>query len=341
MKLTSVLMCAAALLARTAPALACGAQDEPYYEPSEQGPNGGSVPLNAPLVIVLSESTGGPAEPHLNPIMSLRVHGTDEAVQLKATGSAPRLAWVPEQPLAPVTTYEAHFSTGYEGAPKSTWLFTTGEESAAPLSLEGPLVATLEQGREPAIVCPPGNCGCSQGDCMAACRNGSPEPVTQVRVKLPRVSGGFAPRVGTLWLTDERPYDFTEPTHGAPSANGGHVVSLADVVTFDHDGRPTKDVVMTLPEEAEPYRPCFALRVTDERGDSAFADSFCLNQTFPLASPEVDSSEDEAVVDRSSDTSSACSMGGASPGGATLGTALALAVAALVRRRRFHGALGQ
>jgi hypothetical protein len=58
-------------------------------------------------------------------LLTLLVRGTAEAIAVRAIGIAPHLVWVPEEPLEPGTSYEAHFNTGYEGRPDSIWEFTT------------------------------------------------------------------------------------------------------------------------------------------------------------------------------------------------------------------------
>ncbi|RYZ03418.1 MAG: hypothetical protein EOO73_27875 [Myxococcales bacterium] len=319
----------AALCAHSAAALACGATNEPFYVRSEQGPTGGDVPLNAPLVVELTESTDGPAEPHLSPRLTLVIQGSGEAVELGPAGSAPHLMWVPVESLSPSTTYEARFNSGYEGEPDHSWEFTTGRERQAPLSLEGKLEVTLETAMEPSIVCPPNRCVCNVNDCLAACRSGAPTPVTRARVKLPRALSGFGRRAATVWLTDGTPYDFAESTKGGPDSEP-HEVSLGEYATFDDDGN-AQDVRITVPEEAAPYRPCFALRVSDDRGDSV-EDSLCLSEAFPLADEPAPATGQEEAQEPST-TSSACSFGIASSPSSQVALAL-LGLLTLVRRRR-------
>lgn len=330
MRLVSAVVGSAMLLAHSAAALACGEADEPYYVVSEQLPSGDGVPLNAPLIVDLEESANGPAEPHLSPSLTLTVDGSDDALELKAVGREPHLVWVPTQPLAPNTNYEAHFNPGYEGLPDSIWNFTTGDETTPPIALEGELSATLERGIDPTFECP---------KCFGDCTQTGQRDVTHALVTLPRVKDGFVGYSGQLWLTDNTPYDFSEPTKGESGPNLGHVVSLEATVSFDDDGKPLLPVQMTLPEEDEAYRPCFALRVFDERGDTAIAESFCLAETFPRSSPDSNPVDDEPVLtDHESSTSAGCSFGVASTSDSSAAFAL-LGLAALTRRRRSRSAL--
>lgn len=182
MRIALSLLCSAAVLARSASLLACGASDEPYYAVGEQLPIGEGVPLNAPLVVELAERANGP-ESHLNPRLSLAVKGTDEALELAPLGSAPHLVWVPLQPLAPSTAYEARFNTGYEGAPDHTWQFTTGDALTSTVAIDGELQVTFEAGADPIKEC--GN------NCGTDCKEVGKRAVTKARVRLPRASLGF------------------------------------------------------------------------------------------------------------------------------------------------------
>jgi MYXO-CTERM domain-containing protein len=242
------------------------------------------------------------------------------------SGSTPRLVWVPRQPLTPSTTYEASFNTGYEGAPDHVWQFTTGQTTTPPIALEGELSAELVPGIDPILDCP---------QCSGACVQTGERNVTKALVRLPRVKGGFAGRTGHVWLTDDTPYDFREPRKLPPLPNEQHLVSLSSFVVFGDDGLPTQDVLITLPEESEPYRPCFAFVVSDERSEGAFAEPFCLDEAFPLSSAQPETVSDEAVT---GGDSSACSFGVASSRRAYAAFAL-LALAALTRRRRSKIAL--
>jgi MYXO-CTERM domain-containing protein len=299
------LFCGVALLAHATSALACGATAEPYYVPSQQGPTGNDVALNAPLVVDLSERADGPAEPHLNPRLTLTVEGTDEAPELTRIGSAPRLVWVPQAPLAPSTTYEAHFNPGYEGHPDTIWRFTTGQELTPPVALEGDLEVTFEAGTEPLKEC--GN------NCGTDCRQVGTVGVTKARIRLPRAVLGFPRYHAEVWLTDDAPYDFSRgPRRG--------LVNLSTWISYDERGQPTEDALFTVPEEEQAYRPCVSVRVVDERGDAAVAPSFCAERVSTFAKG-----------------GSGCSFGVARAPSAA-GALLLVGLALVTRRRRSRNA---
>lgn len=319
MKLALALLASAGLTSHVAVALACGASAPPYYVVASQLPTGEGAPLNTPLVVELTESADGPVYDAINPTLTLSVKGNDEALEVKAVGAASRLSWVPVEPLEPSTEYEAHVNLGYEGHADTIWTFTTGDVTAPSLALEGELEATLEAGREPILQCD--RCG---GPCTDT---GEEREVTWANLTLPRVKDGFSGRRGEVWLTDDTPYSFTSDEKPAASETDTHLVSLSTFVLFDDDGKPTQNVRLTLPEEAEPYHPCFVLRVFDDRGDTAISEPLCLEASFPTVDPEP------VVTDRESNTSSGCSFGVNSPTGASSLLA-ALGFVALLRRRR-------
>lgn len=326
MKLAGWLLLGAALVARSTPALACGASNPPYYVVSDQAPSGEDVPLNAPLLVELAESADGPVYPEISPSLVLTLEGEGEAVPLVAVSRVPHLAWVPSSRLQPGKTYEAHYNPGYEGHPDSIWQFTTGDSVKPAITLEGSLQATLEPGSDPILEC--STCG---SDCVEKGRR----PVTQARLRLPRVASGFDPRRGELWLTDDSAFTFPAPDQDSAPSTEGHTLALVTSVTFDAEGYPTSDILVTLPEEDAPYRPCFALRVTDGRGDRATAEPLCLAETFPNqgASPPQDDTQEPVLGNGASNTSSACAFGRERLGASSALGALLLVGAAALRRR--------
>jgi len=314
-----------ALAAQSAPALACGASAPPYYVVASASPSGDDVPLNAPLLVELAESADGPVYEEMSPRLVLTIKGDDRALPVLAGGLAPHLVWVPSEPLLPNTISEAHYNPGYEGHPDRIWQFTTGDSVTPPVALEGALRASLEAGRDPILEC---------SDCGASCVEKEQRAVTKARLRLPVVKDGFEPRRGELWLTDDTAYDFALPDKDSAPSTEGHVVALVTSVAFDAEGKPTGDVLVTLPEEDEPYRPCFALRVTDARGDQASAEPLCLTESFPAADTESD--PPPVVTDREANTSSACAFGTKKSGHGSLLGALLCVGAALLRRSPQH-----
>ena len=316
---------AALVLGRVAVAAACGASAPPYYIVDEAAPHGPDAPLNTPIVVTVKEGEDGPVVTELAPSLVLMMLGDEQALPLKPLLGAPTLAWVPLAPLAPNTTYEAHYNPGYEGIPDSVWQFTTGDSQTPPLALSGKLSVTLEEGID-TFYTAPSRCGSVPTDTEE-------RRVTKARVKLPTISGGFPRRFGELHLTDERAYEFAEPSKTAADPNEGHLVSTSAYVSLDEE----QQMLITLPEEEQPYRPCFAFRATDGRGDQVVAAPFCLDQPFPLpAEPEPEpTSAAPVVADDDLHTSSACSFSvPRAPRGSLFVIAVAgLALATRVRRR--------
>jgi hypothetical protein len=99
--------------------------------------------------------------------------------------------------------------------------------------------------------------------------------VTKARVKLPRLSGGVPGKFfGTLAVTSDQPVDF----HRGPDLEDP-LVSLEQVIEFIPG--EVHQALVTLPSEDAPYTPCFALQVSDDRGNTVVAKSLCLDDTFP------------------------------------------------------------
>lgn len=318
---------AAVLLGHAGAALGCGVSPLPYYVVDTEWPTGDAVPRNAPLVVELAAQVDGPTNAVLNPKLVLTLRGEAVEIPTRALGAAPRLVWIPNAALAPDATYQAHFNSGYEREPDTMWEFTTGDAVAEPLSLQGKLVVTLESGTDPIVEC---------GLCGTNCVEKGQRLVTKARVKLPVVQDGVGARSGELWLTDDTPRDLSLPEKAdVASAPEVHLVSLASYVSFDDAGLATRDVLVTLPEEADPYVPCFALRVTDDRGDSAVAESLCLNRQFSSRSTESDGLDRDPGDGEQASTRSGCSFAPASSQNARGSSVLALACAMAALRRRF------
>lgn len=322
-------------LGQSRDAEACGASPTPFYVVASQAPAGKGTPLNAPLVVLLREEPTIPEGPQLAASLTLTKQGADEAVALRALGYGLEQAWIPVEQLEPETTYAARFNTGYEGIPDTTWTFTTGTEATPALSLEGALQATLEQGMGVFQSCPPNACpcGCSDADRAASCTS-LEIPVTRARVKLPRAVDGFAGRAGTLYVTDDKPYDVSPPAKTAPEPYTGQNVSISQFVNLD-DANVT-EVVIDLPEEDLDYQPCFAFSARDARGDQATIESVCLDEVVPgYAQPSAnpDNGDDVAIDDvDTTSTSEGCSLSAAPSGN---GAWLALvALLSVVRRHR-------
>lgn len=334
-----VLACGvAARLLQSASVLACGASAPPFYVVKEQAPTSAAAPLNTPLIVTLIEDADGPVVESFNPTLTLTRGRADIGIELKALGAPPTLVWVPVEPLAPGTLYVAHFNPGYEGIPDSTWSFTTGTESTPPLSLEGELEVTLESAVEfvPTSPCIPG-CG-NAGDCAGA---GTSEfvNVTKARVKIPRAVDGFAQRTGAVWLTDDKPYDFSPISKTGPLPYEGTNVSILSFA--DLDDPSVTEVLITLPEEQTPYEPCFAFAASDARGDRAISKPLCLDRPIMPVANEGDAVSDPATPDglandiQKPGTSKGCNVGRPASGNGTwLGLVVPLAMIRGRRRRR-------
>jgi len=304
------------VLGRTLPLLACGATPPPYYVVDQQAPSGTDTALNAPVVVTLKANPDGPIANALEPTLVLNQSGQQQALPVRALSGPPDLVWVPLSALAPNTRYEAHYSPGYEGIPETTWQFTTGESQTPALALEGALEVSLEAGLDPVSDCTKAN------ECGGGCIEKGQRSVTKARVKLPSSVGGFPKRRGELHVTDERAFDFAPVTKTRPDPNEGHLVSLSAYADLETD----HEILLTLPEEAAPYRPCFAFRATDARGDEALSVPLCLSQTFPAPAEPEDSS-----------ASVSCSFA-APAGGSSFALAL-VGLSTLIRRRRARNRL--
>lgn len=273
----------AAGLAATRPAEACGALPEPWYTVDKQTPLGEGVLLDAPIVVELKETQVNTTEATIADFqLQLQVVGADVSTTLSPrwSGGRNRVVFVPSRPLNPQSTYRAVFSTGQtlldgsEGPVPAgaTWEFTTGTAHSEPLALDGELQVSLEAGLDPTYTCTDTSCG-------PLCNESGKVSVTKARVKLPRLSGGVPGRFfGTVALTSDTPYDFTPPSKGSPEPESP-VVSLQQPVEYVNG--EAMSALITLPSEDAPYTPCFALQVSDDRGNSVVAKSLCLDDTFP------------------------------------------------------------
>jgi hypothetical protein len=261
----------AAGLTQSELALACGEASPLYYEVNAKAPIGVGAPLNAPIVVKLSGSPVDVSSPAVvnTPSLTLTKAGAAAALDVKPVGFPAAPIWVPVALLEPTTSYEAHFNSGYAGVPDTTWPFTTGTESAPVFSLTGQLEVSLEPGTDMLLECIT-NCG-------FPCTNKGEIKVTKARVKLPRASGGFAERSGTLWLTDDKPAEFFERSKTGPEPYRGNNVSLASYVNLEDPS--VTELLVTVPSEALAYKPCFAFVASDARGDQASVEPLCLDAT--------------------------------------------------------------
>jgi MYXO-CTERM domain-containing protein len=183
--------------------------------------------------------------------------------------------------------------------------------------------------------CAPG-CG-NEGDCAGAGHNELVN-LTKARVKLPRAVYGFAQRTAQIWLTDEEPYDFFAESKTGPVPYHG---TNASTLTFaDLEDPSVTEVLVTLPDEEAPYRPCFSFIATDARGDQAVA-QLCLDTLFPMATNSDEPNTSGAggshdgvgddVKQPSSRTSTGCSVGTDGAGGSKW--LFAVGAFALIRKR--------
>lgn len=322
--------------------MACGPLPPPYYVVDQQSPRGSEVPLNAPLQVSLQEheQAGDPGVLPLNPTLSLVRTGSDTPLDLSVVSYAPRLAWAPKTLLEPHTSYTASLTLGYEGVPATSWEFTTGGGMAESLSLDGELSVTLEGGTRPIEQCGP--CG---NDCTAQ----GERAAILARIKLPRARGGFAPRAAWVWLTDEKPYDFSRVDKGGPEPYHGSNVSIGSMVELgDDEASPGGEaqILLEVPQEQTPYRPCFAMSASDARGDEVVAEPVCLGPFPEAARPSTGDAGAGAGAGaaggpgapndagaRESRTSSACSNGPSPVGAHHTATITALFLGWALRRR--------
>lgn len=323
---------------RCGAALACGMAPTPYYVVEQRAPTGATAPRNAPIVVQLKEDPNGPAVDTFAPILTLTKAGSDVPVELRSLGGRPTLVWVPTASLEPDTAYEAHFNPGYEGIPDTTWTFTTGAESTPPLSLEGGLKVTFEPGTDTILECPSDRAlGC--GDSGSGCTSRT-LAVTKARVVIPRPHDGFPQRFGRLRLTDDMPYDFSLPSKTLPPPYQGHNVSVEEYA--DLENPDLIEVLITVPQQAVAYQPCFAFAATDARGDQATSEPLCLEAIMPVsneggAGPTLD--PDEGLANEMQKPTSTSSKGCSFDRNPSSGSVwvIGLGLFALVRKRWRHG----
>lgn len=139
MKIRVWIVSYAALMSLAGPALACGMAPLPYYVVESESPRGDAVPRNTPLAVQVEQSDERSTGDDWNPRLALTVKGKDAEVPVRASGMAPHLTWIPMMPLEAGTTYEARFNAGYEGEPDVIWEFTTSDDVAPTISLNGKL----------------------------------------------------------------------------------------------------------------------------------------------------------------------------------------------------------
>jgi len=309
------------------------------------------VALNAPVVVELLQSTNGSDAPPLAAELTLTVVGATAPVELRPGGlfrDASAISFVPVAPLSANTSYRASFTTGQVQEPglggpsTAVWEFTTGELIEPTLTLEGELQVSLETGDAPIYTCN-GNTSCGP-----ACTETGQRRVTKARVKLPVPQGGAPGRLfGWLALDNDEPSDFIN----ARADNVEGVVTLREWVELTAN-QPAEDVLVTLPDEAKPYTPCFAFKAWDARGDEVLAEPVCLRDEYPPPSPPVPTLGNDTGSAGSPSikpgpaktadpvepgTSSAgCSLGGGetSPSGWALSTFVMALVAWFARARR-------
>jgi MYXO-CTERM domain-containing protein len=99
------------------------------------------------------------------------------------------------------------------------------------------------------------------------------------------------------------------------------------------------EMVLSLPGEATTYRPCFAFRAFDARGDIVAVEPLCLTEEVPVATtaepePNTGPASNPASDSGRNRSSSACTFQASPARGSTWWAGTLVAVTALSRRRR-------
>ena len=301
------------------------------------------VPLNAPILVHFNLVTNegapqGSAPPgysvpgatltRASSDSYLAFHTLPLARQESLAGQGPAaqlIAFVPDAPLLPNTDYAVRigefteFSNPSMESPPTTWTFTTGSETRAPLRLNGELSVSFEAGLDPHMDCQiPLNTLCGGPSCT---QNGS-DDVTKARVQLPPAFDGYSDQFldGKVSVKDA-------------AADDSQISGL--VLTPDLVAGEASELLLTVPlnDASASYVPCFTFSVTDARGDEASA-SWCADAPFPHPS----ANHGVAQLSSGRHTSTACSVSAIAPAGAHEHGVISAVLAALalmgLRRRR-------
>ena len=270
---------------RAATGAAC---QPPHYTYSidEFGPKVAGVALNAPLLLNIGEhSNEEDIEQELDPVIELTAEGSDAKVVLSPTylvGNAGIVAFVPQAPLQPNTTYSATARldakvTEPSASVLASWQLTTGTETQPSLELDGDLKVTFEEGIDAVF-----DCESELGSCGPECIEVSKVKVTKARITLPSVLGGFAEQyvAGSVSIY--------------PTASSGDDGTLKiEHVPGLKAGEPG-ELLVTMPlVDGKAYRPCFSFEVSDARHDSIRSTPVCLDEAFPEPTEEMEEPKPE------------------------------------------------
>lgn len=240
-------------------ALACGAALRPYYTIRSIAPTDGSVdvPRDAAIVIVLDtwdtgqDEQGGIASVSVTRISS----GEVMAGSFQGWGRAEddKYVWRPDAPLAPQEQYRVDVVSmqparaEITGPSTMSATFTTSDDLAPPVVLEGELHATLHVGTTST---------CSSRNSCGGCIPSSEVevPALYADVELPRVTGGLGDHGYGAWLllTDS-------PRAVAPGDPHGEVLGQVDLFEPALPERAT----IRIPGQSGAFVPCLSFTVFD------------------------------------------------------------------------------
>lgn len=290
----AIVMLALPLLATfvTSRVNACGGSPSPVWTISDTTPSDGAtdVPYNTG-VVVFGEAWLYPGS---NFYVELDVTEVDETSETSDGGvmgtpvtgrfiqwyaDPPAAVWVPDEPLAPNTTYgvETYVSEDVQGelppevtGPTSVnFRFTTGTKAYEELLLEGEMQVEIDAYDAELTEC--------LDNCGANCNVVGTRRALRATITLPTVMGGAAGGYqGWFSYSDDNPMVFDGPGEGRPQDEGE--ISLSRSVYFA-GGDPVV-IEQEIIEEGRAYSPCFALNAWDSAGQ-AVSQTVCLDAFSP------------------------------------------------------------
>jgi hypothetical protein len=263
-------------------AAACGATPTPYATLAESLPPVRTGLPRDGAVVIRGKLWGPSAGP--STFANVRLFdeaGTPISVTSVAWYSAEpsqAYAWVAPLPAGTKIGVEAVVPEGAvkpvdaEGPTTTTFIVETGDHTAAPLVLAGPLRVQLEAFDADIIQC--------SAPCGGTCSTLGQRRALRARIVVPAMTGGvdFDGYRGWLHLTDDQAATFNgagEGAHGSGNVNLPHWMDVRPGVETE--------VLQEIPDADRPYAPCFALNLWDPAGHAAQSDPVCLPAIKPSA----------------------------------------------------------
>lgn len=315
------------------------------------------VPLNTGILLYGGESeqrgAGGGFALH-----SFSMVARDgEAVSGKVIegGFGGAIAWAPDAPLLPTTTYDVLVQTGASGDTSYveglgllwdyTFSFTTGTDLLPALSFAGPLTAEIVVGEKDSY---PAECYGGCGGSVQPCTSNGKVATVEAVVHIPAIAGGSF-GAGYRGVID---YTADVPSGLGMDAGRPPEDPLLSVAYFD---APAEQTVSVAVPRLTSGTPCYQVVVWDPAGQSATT-SVCLPEVdvdalladknaeiaargdAPTPAPNAATGEGDDAPNDVASTSGDCSVAPTSTSTSNgVFATLLLAVAAAFTRRRNQG----